>query len=215
MYSDILFPDNNQKGGKSMSGDNKEVMSKSSGFATAGLVLGIIGVCTSFIPIINNWSFVLGVLAIIFGVVAFFKKSGKVKVIIAIILGILAIAMTLSAQQSLSDSIDKMTGDSTEEVLANDAEVTLGSFEVTEGEYGITNTKLVVTVKNKTSEKKSFDFHIEAVDANGARVGDDYVYANDLASGQSQNFEIFNLVSSDKIEILKNATFKVIEASVY
>ena len=54
MYSDILFPDNNQKGGKSMSRDNKEVMSKSSGFATAGLVLGIIGVCTSFIPIINN-----------------------------------------------------------------------------------------------------------------------------------------------------------------
>lgn len=198
-----------------MSRDNKEVMSKSSGFATAGLVLGIIGVCTSFIPIINNLSFVLGVLAIIFGVVAFFKKSGKVKVITAIILGILAIAMTLSAQQSLSDSIDKMTGDSTEEVLANDAEVTLGSFEVTEGEYGITNTKLVVTVKNKISEKKSFDFHIEAVDANGARVGDDYVYANDLASGQSQNFEIFNLVSSDKIEILKNATFKVIEASVY
>ena len=143
-----------------MSRENKEVMSKSSGFATAGLVLGIIGVCTSFIPIINNLSFVLG-------------------------------------------------------VLANDAEVTLGSFEVTEGEYGITNTKLVVTVKNKTSEKKSFDFHIEAVDANGARVGDDYVYANDLASGQSQNFEIFNLVSSDKIEILKNATFKVIEASVY
>ena len=117
-----------------------------SGFGTAALVLGIIGAVLSFIPIINNLSFVLGVLAIIFGVVAFFKKSGKVKVIIAIILGILAIAMTLSAQQSLSDSIDKMTGDSTEEVLANDAEVTLGSFEVTEGEYGITNTKLFVTV---------------------------------------------------------------------
>lgn len=77
MYSDILFLDNNQKGGKSMSRDNKEVMSKSSGFATAGLVLGIIGVCTSFIPIINNLSFVLGVLAIIFGVVAFFKKIWK------------------------------------------------------------------------------------------------------------------------------------------
>lgn len=196
-----------------MSREKEEV--RSSGFATAGLILGIIGVCTSFIPIINNISFVLGVLAVIFGVVAFFKKSGKAKVIITIILGVLAIAMTLSAQQSLSDSIDKMTGGSTEEVLANEAEVTLGNFEVSEGEYGIRNTKLIVTVKNKTSEKKSFDFHIEAVDADGVRVGDDYVYASDLSAGQSQNFEIFNLVTSDKIDILKNATFKVIEASAY
>lgn len=30
---------------------------KKSGFATAGIVLGIIGICTSFIPIINNLSF--------------------------------------------------------------------------------------------------------------------------------------------------------------
>lgn len=29
---------------------------KKSGFGTAGLVLGIIGVCTSFIPIVNNVS---------------------------------------------------------------------------------------------------------------------------------------------------------------
>ena len=195
---------------------------KNSGFATAGLVLGIIGACTSFIPIINNLSFILGILAIIFGIVALIKKSGRGKVIASIILGIVAIAITLSAQKSVSDSLDnlskdldKVTGNSTEEVLANDAEVTLGSFEVTEGEYGITNTKLVVTVKNKTSEKKSFDFHIEAVDANGARVGDDYVYANDLASGQSQNFEIFTYISSDKLDAMKNATFKIVEASAY
>ena len=37
-----------------------------SGLCTAGLVLGIVGMCTSFIPIINNLSFFLGVLAIIF-----------------------------------------------------------------------------------------------------------------------------------------------------
>ena len=168
---------------------------KNSGFATAGLVLGIIGACTSFIPIINNLSFILGILAIIFGIVALIKKSGKGKVIASIILGIVAIAITLSAQKSVSDSLDnlskdldKVTGNSTEEVLANDAEVTLGSLEVTKGDYGITNTKLVVTVKNKTSEKKSYNFHIEALDSNGSRIGEDYVYANDLTAGQSQNF---------------------------
>lgn len=51
---------------------------KSSGLATAGLVLGIVGVCTSFIPIINNLSFILGVLAIIFGLVSI-KKLEKEK----------------------------------------------------------------------------------------------------------------------------------------
>lgn len=195
---------------------------KNSGFATAGLVLGIIGACTSFIPIINNLSFILGILAIIFGIVALIKKSGKGKVIASIILGIVAIAITLSAQKSVSDSLDnlskdldKVTGNSTEEVLANDAEVTLGSLEVTKGDYGITNTKLVVTVKNKTSEKKSYNFHIEALDSNGSRIGEDYVYANDLTAGQSQNFEIFTHISSDKLDAMKNATFKIVEASAY
>ena len=195
---------------------------KNSGFATAGLVLGIIGACTSFIPIINNLSFILGILAIIFGIVALIKKSGRGKVIASIILGIVAIAITLSAQKSVSDSLDnlskdldKVTGNSTEEVLANDAEVTLGSLEVTKGDYGITNTKLVVTVKNKTSEKKSYNFHIEALDSNGSRIGEDYVYANDLTAGQSQNFEIFTYISSDKLDAMKNATFKIVEASAY
>lgn len=195
---------------------------KNSGFATAGLVLGTIGACTSFIPIINNLSFILGILAIIFGIVALIKKSGRGKVIASIILGIVAIAITLSAQKSVSDSLDnlskdldKVTGNSTEEVLANDAEVTLGSLEVTKGDYGITNTKLVVTVKNKTSEKKSYNFHIEALDSNGSRIGEDYVYANDLNAGQSQNFEIFTYISSDKLDAMKNATFKIVEASAY
>ena len=195
---------------------------KNSGFATAGLVLGIIGACTSFIPIINNLSFILGILAIIFGIVALIKKSGRGKVIASIILGIVAIAITLSAQKSVSDSLDnlskdldKVTGNSTEEVLANDAEVTLGSLELTKGDYGITNTKLVVTVKNKTSEKKSYNFHIEALDSNGSRIGEDYVYANDLNAGQSQNFEIFTYISSDKLDAMKNATFKIVEASAY
>ena len=195
---------------------------KKSGFATAGLVLGIIGVCTSFIPIINNVSFILGLIGIIFGIVSLIKKASKGQAIAGVILCILAIVITINSQQALSDSLNevssnlnKATGSSTEEVLANDANVELGNFEVTRESYGITNTKLTVKVTNKTTEKKSFSFHIEAIDDSGARINEDYVYANDLAAGQSQNFDIFTLVSSDKIDSMKNATFKIIEASVY
>lgn len=191
------------------------------GFGTASLVLGIIGICTSFIPIINNLSFVMGILSVIFGVIAFAKKDSKGKVTISIILGVLAIAITLNSQKALSDSLDavskeldKATGGSTEEILKNDVEVSLGNFEIIKGQYS-TDTKLVVTVKNKTSETKSFTIQVEAVNANGSRINQDYVYANNLTVGQSQDVEIFNYVESDKLEAMKNATFNIVEASMY
>lgn len=185
-----------------------------SGFSTAGLVLGIIGVCTSFIPIINNLSFVMGILAIIFGVIAFAKKDSKGKAITVIILGILAIAVTINSQKELSDAIDTMTGNKTEEILGNYVDVSFGSFEVKQGNY-TTDTKLTVKVTNKASETKSFNIQVEAVNSDGSRIMNDYIYANSLNAGQSQDFDIFKLVSSDKIETMKNATFKVVEASMY
>lgn len=195
---------------------------KKSGFATAGLVLGIIGICTSFIPFVNNLSFVLGAIGVIFAVISLVKKASKGQAIAGVILCVLAIVITINSQKALSDSLnevsanlDKASGASTEEVLANDANVELGKFEVTKDSYGMTDTKLTVKVTNKTTEKKSFNFHIEAVDATGARINEDYVYANDLAAGQSQSFDIFTYVSSDKLNSMKNATFKIIEASMY
>ena len=192
-----------------------------SSLCTAGLVLGIIGLCTSFIPVINNLSFFMGILAVLFALVSI-KKAKKSKMIITIILGILAIVITLSVQQNISDSLDalsenldKATGDSTEQVLANDVDVVIGEFEVTTDEYGLYDTKLVVQVTNKTKETKSFSIQVEAVDEDGNRINQDYVYANNLTAGQSQKFEIFNFVSSDEIETMKNAKFNIVEASVY
>ena len=194
---------------------------KKSGFATAGLVLGIIGVCTSFIPIINNLSFIIGILAVIFGLISI-KKASKGKMIATVILGILAIIITLSVQKTVADSLDALSedldtasGENTEQVLANDVEVVLGDFEATTDEYGLSDTKLTVKVTNKTNETKSFSIQVEAVDANGSRINQDYVYANNLTAGQSQNFDIFQFVSSDQIEAMQNATFDIVEASSY
>lgn len=192
------------------------------GLSTASLVLGIIGICTSFIPIVNNVSFILGGLAIIFAVISLVKRAGTGKAVAGLVIAIIAIVVTMQSQKALSDgintisnSIDKATGASTEEVLKNDVEVSLGNFEATTDEYGITNTKLVATVKNKLSESKSFNIHVEAVDSNGNRIAEDYIYANNLGAGQTQQIEIFNLVQSDKVDSLKKANYKIIEASVY
>lgn len=194
---------------------------KKSGLSTAGLVLGIIGICTSFMPIINNLSFVMGVLAIVFGVIAFIKKAGKVKNIIIIILGILTIMITINSQEELSKSLetlsndlDTITGENTEQVLKDNLDVVIGTFEVTPGEY-TTETKLTVKLTNKMQETKSFNVQIEAVKADGSRIVNDYIYANSLGAGQSQDFNIFTYVSSENLEAMKSATFKVVEASMY
>lgn len=192
---------------------------KKSGLATAGFVLGIIGIATSFIPIINNASFVLGVLATIFGIIALIKKNGsKGKTITAIILGILTIVFVINLQQMWTESLNELgneiTGGSTEEILRNDVDVTLGEFQVIDNEY-FDETKMVVTVKNKNSETKSYSIHIEAVDSQGTRLADDYVMANNLSPNQTQNFDIFLFVSSEKIDSLKSATFKIVEVSKF
>lgn len=194
---------------------------RTSGFATASLVLGIIGVCLSFIPIINNVAFVLAIMAIIFGVVALAKKASKGIAIAGVIISVIAIVIVINSQKALSEGLetlgkelDKATGSSTEEILGKDVDVVLGDFEVTKDEF-FTNTKLNVKVTNKTSENKSFSIQIEAVNADGSRITTDYVYANNLTAGQSQDFEAFSLISSDKVEALKNATFKIVEASMY
>ena len=154
-----------------------------SGLATAGLVLGIIAICTSFIPIVNNASFIMGILALIFGIISLVIKKGVGKAVTALILGILSIVITLALQNSwgkalddVSKNLDKATGNKTSEVLKEDAEVTLGKFEVIKDEYDLANTKLVVTLKNKTSKTRDFSVKVEADDEKGSRLETDDAY---------------------------------------
>lgn len=196
-----------------------------SGMATAGLVLGIIGICTSFIPIVNNASFVLGVLAFIFGLISIIKKKGVGKAVAGLILGVLAVVITLYMQSQfvaavddafsdLGDEMGYLSGEKTDEILENSLDVVFGEFSVEENEF-LDETKLTAKVTNKSDEKKSFSITVEAVNAEGNRITTDYIYATDLNGGQSQDFEIFTLVSSDMIEALKTATFKIVEVSAY
>lgn len=205
-----------------MSKNDEEL--KRSGFATAALVLGIIAVVLSFIPIINNGAFVIGVLAVIFGVIPLVKRRRVAISIIAIVLGILSVVITLSMQKSIGDALDKVdkdmttsidnsTGKNTDDILKNDVGVAIGKFTVTADEYGTQSSKLVVAVTNKTNEKQSFSIQIEAVDADGKRLTDDTVYANDLNAGQSQDLDAFTLIQDDRYKALKSATFNVVSVT--
>ena len=202
-------------------GNHSSQETTSSGLATASLVLSIIGICLSFIPIINNVSFFLGIIAIIFAIIELIKKVGKGKAIAGLIIGILAIVITMNLQSTWSKALNETTknlskasGSSTDEILKDDLDVTIGNFEMTKETYS-TTTSLPVTLKNKSSSSQSFNVQIEAIYSNGTRILTDNVYASNLSANQTQNFKAFQFVESDKLNELKNATFRIVEISMY
>ena len=199
---------------------------KKSGLVTAGFVIGIIAIATCYIPIINNISIILGILAFIFGTIGLVKKyDTQGKAITGIVLGALSVIIALSLQfiwldsltklgEDITDSIDEINSDQTSELLAHDVTVIIGDFEVIEDDYW-DDTKLSVTVRNKSSEKTSFYISIEAVDEDGDRIDDDSIYADNLSAGQSQTFELFTYIDSAELEQYKTATFKILEIYEY
>ena len=192
-----------------------------SGFSVAALILGIIGLFIAFIPFVNFAVVVFGALALIFGIIGVVQDYKKDMAIIAVVLATVAIIVTIVMNVLIYSAIYYAIGgyaediENTEDVSGNDiAEVKFGKFAVVDNGY-YKNTKVPVTVTNKSNERHSFTIKVEAVDANGYRIDTDYIYVDDLGPGQSQQFDIFDFVSDEKIEQLKKATFAVISISTY
>lgn len=118
------------------------------------------------------------------------------------------------AYNKISTTISDATGDNTEKILSEYADVKFDKLEISKDKYGYIDSELKVTVTNKTNEKKSFYFEFEAVNESGTRIMIDNLYANDLASGQSAEYKIFTYIEEDKYDEMKNATIKIYEASM-
>ena len=201
---------------------------KSSGLATAGLVLGVIGLVFAFIPLFGMVvAIICGVLALIFGLVATIQKHGG-KAIAALVLGILAIVVTIlmsvvvyKATKDASDTISKAvndanntindaSGSNTDKLLQTDVNVTIGDFSATDSGYGTYDTKLPVTVKNISSKTESYIITIAAESTDGkTQIATDTVVVNSLTAGQTSQQTAFSYVNSDQIDAMKSATFKV------
>lgn len=195
--------------------------------AIVGLILGIIALVLSAMPIINNFAFILGVVGLIFGIVGVVgtrdkKKSGKGMAVASVIIAALACVIVLASQAVYSTALDeagaqldKATGDATEEILGSEVDVTLGDLTMKKGSYGMVESSMPITVKNLTDESHSYQIQVEAVNASGDRITQDYAYMNDLAAGQSQTVKAFTYVSSDEYDAMKKATVKLVSVSQY
>lgn len=109
---------------------------------------------------------------------------------------------------------DVFREETTDKILEKDVDVSFGEFKVTNNGY-YSETSLDITVKNKAEEQCTYYITIEAVDANGARIDTDMIYADRLGAGQEIYLKAFEYVDQEKLNQFKNATFKVLEINRY
>lgn len=157
------------------------------------------------------------------------KSAGKgaligfiTEIVLAIILVILSVVFAASLFNNISNDIesnipaigDVFSEETTDKILEKDVDVSFGEFKVTNNGY-YSETSLDITVKNKAEEQCTYYITIEAVDANGARIDTDMIYADRLGAGQEIYLKAFEYVDQEKLNQFKNATFKVLEINKY
>lgn len=144
------------------------------------------------------------------------------EIVLAIILVILSVVFATSLFNNISNDIesniptvgDVFSEETTDKILEKDVDVSFGEFKVTNNGY-YSETSLDITVKNKAEEQCTYYITIEAVDANGARIDTDMIYADRLGAGQEIYLKAFEYIDQEKLNQFKNATFKVLEINKY
>ena len=144
------------------------------------------------------------------------------EIVLAIILVILYVVFAASLFNNISNDIesnipaigDVFREETTDKILEKDVDVSFGEFKVTNNGY-YSETSLDIKVKNKAEEQCTYYITIEAVDANGARIDTDMIYADRLGAGQEIYLKAFEYVDQEKLNQFKNATFKVLEINKY
>ena len=94
--------------------DHKEKGQSQSVLAIVGLVLAIIALLVSFVPIVNNGAFVLGLVGAVFAIVGIVqtgkgKRRGRGTAVAGLIVAVLALVIVLVTQSMYSAAIDSVT----------------------------------------------------------------------------------------------------------
>ena len=157
------------------------------------------------------------------------KSAGKgaligfiTKIVLSFILIILYAVFATSLFSNISDDIESgllaisntFREETTDVILEKYVDVSFGEFNVYNNRY-FSKTFLDITVKNKSEKQCSYYITIEAVDANGARIETDMIYADRLGAGQEIYLSAFEYVDQEKLNQFKSATFKVLEINKY
>ena len=191
-----------------MSDSNVEQAKGTSGMAIAGLVLGILAAVSSWIPIVNNLSFILGAIGLILSIVGVVgtvrgKRTGKGLAIAALVINLVACGIVLAMQSAMSAAIDDATSGmvSTENVsvqpedaaadapapTADDSAYAITDVQMTGDDYSVTISGTFTN--NSDAEVSYVQVSYRLLDAEGAQIGTAYANTNNLPAGGTWKFE--------------------------
>ena len=89
--------------------NEEKVVNKSSGLATAGMVLGIVAICISFISFFEIITEVCALLAFIFSIISLIKKASKGQAIAGFILSILSVVIIVNRHIAYKRTVETIT----------------------------------------------------------------------------------------------------------
>ena len=180
--------------------------------AIVALVVGILSLITSFLPIINNGSFILAIIGIILAIIGLVgtvrgKKSGKGIAIAALIISIVSCAVVLGTQSMYSAAIDEATDTtidvSTTDQGAADTQGASSEYEISGETLDDSNeyyAVMTVTFTNNSDEELStISITYNLYDADGTQIGNAYASASNVAPGSSWAFEATSSVEPSEV----------------
>lgn len=193
--------------------DNNAPQKPKSAAAIVGLVLGIIALVTSFLPFINNLSFVLAAIGLVFAIVGLAgalrgKKAGKGMATASVVVNVLAVVIVLGTQSMYAAAID----DATASLTSNDAAATLDATAAAD-KYSITDeamdgdaysTKISGILTNNTNDQLSYvQVSYNLFDADGNQIGTALANTNNLDADGTWKFEATGMTAVDKVASYK------------
>lgn len=182
-----------------------------SAMAVAGLVLGIIALATSFLPIVNNLSFILALVGFVLAIVGTVatvrgKKRGKGMAIASVVLNVLALVIVLATQSMYGAAIDEAIVSSDEVTVEDSAasaetesaggasdeeKYVIEGVEITTDEF---STTISGTLTNTTDKEVGYiQLSYTLYDADGAQIGTAFANTNHLDAGGVWRFEAIGL----------------------
>lgn len=193
--------------------------------AIVGIVLGAIALLTSFLPIVNNFSFFFALIGVVFGVVGLVgtlkgKKSGKGLAIASVIMNVLAIVIVLATQSMYSAAIDDAFVSATDGAVAGAETTAADAADTTAADdsaskYTIADetldgdewsSKICGTFTNTSGKEfSSISVSYNLYDADGNQIDTASAYTSNLADGGTWKFEAISLKSLEEIASYKLA----------
>lgn len=189
--------------------------------AIVALVLGVIALISSWVPIINNLSFIFALVGVAFAVVGLVgtlrgKKSGRGLAIASVVVNVAAVAIVLATQSAYSAAIDEAASGTVQtsdgaSAAAPAAEGTTSaepadkySIDGEELSGDAYSCKISGVYTNKAGKDLSYvQVSYNLFDADGNQIGTALANTNNLADGGTWKFEAFGSVAVDEVASYK------------